>query len=93
MRVKTRGYLKLDNGEAVRDACIEGMGVALTSTWCSFEALYNGSLVRILEDHPIATDSSIWALYPNSHLLAPRVRVFINYLLQQLVLHPRGIVR
>lgn len=82
--VKTRGCLKVDNGEAVRDACIEGMGVALTSTWCSFRALQNGSLVRILEDHPIATDSSIWAVYPSSHLLAPRVRVFIDYLLQQL---------
>lgn len=81
--VKTRGCLKVDNGEAVRDACIEGLGVALTSTWCSFRALQNGSLVRILEDHPLATDSSIWAVYPSSHLLAPRVRVFIDYLVAE----------
>jgi DNA-binding transcriptional LysR family regulator len=32
MRIKTRGKLQTDHGEAVRDSCVEGTGIAMSST-------------------------------------------------------------
>lgn len=77
--IKTKSKLKADNGETVRDACVNGMGLTISSTWCCFEHIKRGELVPILEDYPVHSDSAIWAVYPSSRLLAPKVRVFIDY--------------
>lgn len=81
IKVKTQGPLRADNGEAVRDACVAGMGIALSSTWCVYEHLRRGELVEVLRDHPIAADTSIWAVYPSSRLLALKVRAFVDFLI------------
>ena len=78
--VKTPNYLRMDNGEAVRDACIQGCGITLTATWCSYPHLESGELVQLLQDYPLATDCALWAVYPSNRLLAPKVRTFINFL-------------
>ena len=31
--IKTKGRLRTDHGEAVRDACIDGLGIALDDDW------------------------------------------------------------
>lgn len=78
--IKTRGTFRADNGEAVRDACAEGFGITLTSTWCSYKKLQRGELVRVLGDYPLVSNTAIWALYPSTRQLAPKVRAFIDYL-------------
>lgn len=35
--------------------------------------------MEVLEDHPLAMDAGIWAVYPSSRLIAPKVRAFIDY--------------
>jgi DNA-binding transcriptional LysR family regulator len=77
--VKPQGGFKADNGEAVRDACAHGLGLAVSSTWCCHEQLQRGELVQVLEDFPIVSESAIWAVYPSSRLLAPKVRAFIDF--------------
>ncbi len=77
--IKTKSKLKADNGETVRDACVNGMGLTISSTWCSYEHIKRGELVPILENYPVYSESAIWAVYPSSRLLAPKVRVFIDY--------------
>ena len=77
--IKTNTVLRVDNGEAVRDACAAGLGIAITSTWCSYEKLNAGELVEILSDYPLKSSTDIWALYPNTRLVAPKVRAFIDY--------------
>lgn len=77
--IKTQGPLRTDNGEAMRDACVDGLGLSIGSIWSVYQHLKSGALVRVLEDHPLATDAAIWAVYPSSHLLAPKVRAFIDY--------------
>jgi len=78
--VKTKNVLLADNGEFVRDVCCEGLGIAVTSTWCSYKELAEGKLVRILREYPVSSDSAIWAVYPTARLLAPKIRVFIDHL-------------
>lgn len=77
--IKPRGNVRLDHGEAVRDICVSGVGIAMCATWIAHEHLKQGSLVQMLEDYPLTDDTAIWAIYPSSRLLAPKVRVFIDY--------------
>jgi len=78
--IKVKGQLRTDNGEAVRDACVSGLGLALSSLWSVYQHLERGELIEVLPDHPLITDADVWAVYPSSRLLAPKVRVFIDYL-------------
>jgi len=80
--IKVHPSFRTDNGEAVRDACVSGIGITITSIWCSHQQLKSGKLIQILEDFPLASPTDIWAVYPSSRLLAPKVRVFIDYLAQ-----------
>ncbi len=79
LSVKTRGVFRTDNGEAMRDACVAGLGIAVNSRWSVYQHLYRGKLVQILPDYPLVSNTAIWAVYPSSRLLAPKVRVFIDY--------------
>lgn len=81
-KVKGKGALRIDHGESIRDACINGIGLTICSTWCLYQALASGELVQVLEDYPLISDTAIWAVYPSSRLLAPKVRAFIDYFTQ-----------
>ncbi len=77
--IKSTGRFRTDHGEAVRDACVSGIGVTISSTWSVYKHLERGELVQILRDYPLVSETAIWAAYPSSRLLAPKVRVFIDY--------------
>lgn len=79
VNIKVKGPLRTDNGEAVRDACVNGLGITISSKWSVYKHLEKGELTQILNEYPIATDTAIWAVYPSSRLLAPKVRAFIDY--------------
>lgn len=80
--IKARGNLRIDNGEAVRDACINGLGITVNSSWSAYQQLKTGQLTQILGDYPLVSNTAIWAVYPSSRLLAPKVRAFIDYFVQ-----------
>ncbi|WP_341663851.1 LysR family transcriptional regulator [Vibrio sp.] len=77
--IKVKGKIKVDHGEAVRDAAMDGMGIAMCATWIAYQQLRDGRLVEVLEDYTLIDNSEIWAVYPSSRLLAPKVRAFIDY--------------
>ncbi|MDO6426709.1 LysR family transcriptional regulator [Thalassotalea sp. 1_MG-2023] len=77
--IKVKGKLRADNGEAVRDACINGLGITINSMWSAYQHLNNGKLVQILKDYPLVSNTAIWAVYPSSRQLAPKVRAFIDF--------------
>ncbi|BFM17914.1 LysR family transcriptional regulator [Maricurvus nonylphenolicus] len=78
--IKTQNRLRTDNGESARDAAVNGLGITLCSTWCCYQEIERGELVQVLKDFPLVSDTAIWAVYPSSRLLAPKVRAFIDYL-------------
>ncbi|WP_117232756.1 LysR family transcriptional regulator [Vibrio maerlii] len=77
--VKVKGKIKVDHGEAVRDAAVDGLGIAMCATWIAYQHLKEGTLVTILDNYPLVDEAAIWAVYPSSRLLAPKVRAFIDY--------------
>ncbi|QTL34732.1 LysR family transcriptional regulator [Pseudoalteromonas viridis] len=78
--IKVQGQLRADNGDAIREACQLGLGITINSRWSAYQALRSGELVEVLADYPLKSDTAIWLVYPSSRLLAPKVRVFIDYL-------------
>ena len=77
--VSVGGTMDSDNAEVLRDWCLAGHGLALMSLWEVGEDLAAGRLETVLPDHP-PPGHAITALYPHSHYLPPRVRVFIDFL-------------
>lgn len=78
--IKMQGSLRIDNGEAVRDACLAGMGIAISSTWCTYTHIKRGELVPILPQHPVQERTAIWSVRPNARLMPHRVRILIDFL-------------
>jgi DNA-binding transcriptional LysR family regulator len=81
--IKPKCEVRMDNGEAVRDACVAGLGLTVSSAWCAYQHLQSGELVQILKDQPLTSDTAIWAVYPSSRLLAPKVRAVIVFLVER----------
>lgn len=75
--------LRINDGSAVRDAASAGLGIALMATWCASEELRSGALVPALPEYPLVSTQTLWALYPSSRELAPKVRVFIDWLVDR----------
>jgi len=75
--------LRINDGSAVRDAASSGLGIALMATWCASDELRSGKLVAVLPKYPLVSTQTLWALYPSSRELAPKVRVFIDWLIER----------
>jgi len=77
--VKANGNLIADNGEAIRDACVNGLGITICSKWIAYQQFSKQQLVPILPEYSIATETAIWAIYPSARQVAPKIRAFIDY--------------
>ncbi|MEL0624336.1 LysR family transcriptional regulator [Marinomonas arenicola] len=82
-RIKPNSAIRIDNGESTRDACIDGAGITISSIWCCDKELREGKLVKILTDYRLVNNSAIWAVYPSSRLIAPKVRAFIDFFVKR----------
>ncbi|TFW10768.1 LysR family transcriptional regulator [Massilia arenosa] len=77
--VRVSGRLQSDNGEACRDAAVDGLGISLQSTWSVYQHLRAGTLVRVLADYPVELDAQISAVYLNRQYLPPKTQAFIDF--------------
>jgi DNA-binding transcriptional LysR family regulator len=77
--LRVTGTMDSNSGEALRDWCLAGHGLALKSLWEIVDDLNEERLVPVLTDYP-PPGHAICALYPHSQHAPPRVRVFIDFL-------------
>ncbi|AWV07970.1 LysR family transcriptional regulator [Marilutibacter maris] len=85
--VRVRGRFESNFGEALRDAAVAGLGIALHSTWHVHEDLCAGRLVRVMPQFG-NDDGGIHAVMPQRRLVPPRVRAFVDFLLERLGREP-----
>ncbi len=71
----------ISHGDALRDATVNGLGVAYLSTWLAADDLRSGRLEVVPIPTP-AEDVPITALWPRSRDLAPKVRVVVDALVE-----------
>ena len=82
LNLRVDGRLRSDSGLAVRDAAVDGLGIALLATWHITEQLRSGELVRIMPGYQ-SDDSMISAVYLNRKFLPPKSRAFIDFFSQR----------
>lgn len=73
-----------DDGAAMRIAAIAGVGICMSSIWNVHSQIKDGSLVRVLPDYQVDDHAAVWLVYPKSNVLTPKVRVFIDYLVDKI---------
>jgi DNA-binding transcriptional LysR family regulator len=77
--VRLDARVMVNNGDAIRSACLAGGGIAVLPTFLIADDLRTGRLVRILPEHDRAF-GGIYAIWPHSRHLSPKVRVFVDFL-------------
>jgi DNA-binding transcriptional LysR family regulator len=77
---RVAGRYVCDNWEVLREWALQGLGVALKSTWDVRRHLEDGSLVSLLPGYTFATDVAIYAVYPHRRHLPAKTRAFIEFL-------------
>jgi len=81
--IQVRGPLLSDNAEAAHSWALAGYGIAMKALWDIEEDLASGRLVELLKPY---TESNIdlYVVYPTRAYLPPRVRVFIDFIIEHL---------
>ncbi len=88
LTVNVSGRLRTNGIEAVLEAAVAGMGVALVPTWMLGSKELRTSLTPILRSwQPRRRPISV--VYPSRRFLAPRTRVVIDFLVDEFRLDPR----
>ncbi|MEM6587107.1 MAG: LysR substrate-binding domain-containing protein [Pseudomonadota bacterium] len=78
------GRLILDDGQNQVRATLAGAGISLNAVWAVHAELASGRLVRVLPDFEVAEDNVLWLIYPKSNVLSPKVRVFLDFLIDEI---------
>lgn len=82
-KVHGQSRLRLDSGEAIRDAALAGLGIGLLPEFLIAADLEAGRLCHVLPG--AETDEvKIITVYPTKRFLEPRVRHFIDLMVSQL---------
>ncbi len=77
--ISVQGAVCSNNGEVLREAAIQGLGITLLPTFIVEPALEQGTLTIVLPDyHPPVI--SMYVLYPVNRHLSAKIRLFINFL-------------
>ena len=85
--VKTRGNLATNDGEIAVNWALDGHGILMRAEWDIERYLQNGRLVQVLPQYS-TPDADIYAVYPQRHQLALRVRAFVDFVALSFAKHP-----
>ena len=77
--IKTRGTLSTNDGDIAVQWALNGLGIVMRSEWDVAHHLKAGRLVPVLPQWR-TPEADIYAVYPQRHQHAPRVRAFVDVL-------------
>jgi DNA-binding transcriptional LysR family regulator len=78
--VRVNGPLRSNNGELLCRAAVDALGLIRASELEVLCELRAGKLVQVLPDFEVATNAALWALYPSTKHLLPRMRALLDFL-------------
>lgn len=85
LHIPVKGRLCTNSFDSTLLAALAGVGVVTAPFWAVHEHLVAGRLVQVLEEFEMP-DRPIYAVFPHLRLLSTKVRVFLDYLAERLVL-------
>ena len=77
--VPVTGSFQADKAEALYAAVLSGLGVAILPTFLVGQDVQAGVL-QVVFPGTVAFNSAIYAVYPHTQYLVPKVRVFVDFL-------------
>ena len=83
--VKVRGNLSTNDGEIAVNWALAGHGLLMRAEWDVAKYLRSGRLVQLLENYQ-TPNADIYAVYPQRHQPAARVRAFVDFLVAKFAL-------
>lgn len=85
--VQMSARMLANNGDALVEAAINGLGVTKQPTFLLNSAIEAGQLVPILQNHEW-DEIALFAVYPDTRFLPSRTRAFIDHLINRFGEHP-----
>ncbi|UTW06877.1 LysR family transcriptional regulator [Pseudomonas benzenivorans] len=83
-----KGNFRSTSGQTMFELCCAGMGIMRLAEHLALPAIANGSLVPLLEEYRGQDDTAIHAVFLPERELLPRIRAFVDYLVQVFVTPP-----
>lgn len=83
-RVRVSGPLSASTVDAVRAACVAGVGIAMLTYWDVHKQVEREELKRIILADVKPLEIGIWAVFPTRTQMPARVRAFIDALRERL---------
>lgn len=81
--LRVDGNFEANSADAVYHAALAGLGIARLSTYLVGKDLQEGRLVQLLPEY-VHQNADILAVYPERRNLSPKVRAFIDFLMEHL---------
>jgi DNA-binding transcriptional LysR family regulator len=78
-----RGRMRSNNGDALLDAAIRGLGVVSQPSFIAASAVEAGWVKPVLEDFPMP-ELGIYAVFPSNRYIPHRVRLLVDYLVERI---------
>ena len=85
--VDIRGRIAITSSLGVREAALEGLGIIELNSYLVGPDIQAGRLVRLLPAYE-PKELSVYAVFPQRRYLAPKVRVFIDAMLERMTPQP-----
>ena len=85
--ISVAGPFTANNADALVTAALAGLGLILVPTWLVSDHLRDGALRPVLTDFrvsPSDVETAIYAVYPSGRFLSPKIRAFIDFLVDAL---------
>jgi DNA-binding transcriptional LysR family regulator len=88
--VRVTGNFTVNNSEALREAVLKGLGVALLPTFTVGADLRERRLQQVLGDYQAlgTFGSDVYAVYLPTRYLSPKVRAFVDFLVERFAPEP-----
>ncbi|MCX5495122.1 LysR family transcriptional regulator [Kaistia dalseonensis] len=81
--VRIDGVLSTNDGEVAHAAALAGLGIVRKTFWDVSDDIAAGRLVPLLTDYPIPA-FPVQAVYPTGRHLAPKLRVFLDFMVAEM---------
>jgi len=82
LSAKINPYLKSSNGEFLRAAAVNGLGITYIPAFIMYKEIERGRLVPIMREY-IRPKIEAYAIYPQTRHLSQRVRAFVDFLVKR----------
>ncbi|RAU18318.1 LysR family transcriptional regulator [Nitrincola tibetensis] len=80
--IRISGRYHANSGLALVDAALKGMGITQLPGYYIDEYIETGRLVPVLDEYRFR-ESAVWIMYPHHRYLSPKVRLFIDFLVER----------